>query len=260
MKFKVLPLKLFFIFFTVSLLFYVSQLSAKNDQMFSHCPCEQIKREKKCDNPDCIKICNLQDFLNQTTEEIHKQCLKEETHAKTWTHKRTPITQLESIIKQSKEKIKDLEKKSKKHLQENCHDCHLTSNVSVRFQPQQSKKSCPEEYLKTHSYNHSTKLNSGNNKRPCRQEQKTEMLNYFSKYIKNIVSDSGNNELSKKLWRECPGPCSFDIDYVIQIDEDQCSGKLNLNVTCTHKVKRSMFVPIYDVVIAYRGGLQCEER
>ena len=227
-------------------------------QSNSICDCERIKRELKCDNPDCIKICNLESFFNQINLQLNKQCLKSEEINKKFKKKKISAMHLESFSQKVIEHIKKLEADEKQTLEKNCPDCGLVSKISADIDPILPKKTCPQQYLKVHSYSQAKKL-SLKNERDCGETEKKKLIEAFTDYSEEIIR--GKTEASKKLWNECPDGCSFDISYVIQINEEDCSGNINLNIACTHRVKKSFWnIPIYNVSIDYEGVLKCAEK
>ena len=248
-----------FFLFSLHLAIFYLPLSFSEKPITPNCPCDEIRIEKKCDNPDCIKICNLQHLFNEIDEQIINQCLKDVAKNTTFVLKKAQITQLEGFLKESKDKIAKIETEQKKALKENCPQCYLLSKISSQFKPKQAEKNCDEKHLQTYLYSHREHLKLKENE-TCEKKKKNQIFKHLQHYVKNIIFDNNNNELSKKLYADCPNPCSFDISYTLQIDENNCSGDLDLKVTCTHRVKRSFFVPVYDMSITYKGDLQCQEK
>ena len=245
--------------FSLHLAIFYLPLSFSEKPIPPNCPCDKIRIEKKCDNPDCIKICNLQHLFNEIDEQIINQCLKDGAQNTIFVLKKAKITQFEAFLKESKNKIAEIETKHKKALRKNCPHCYLLSKISSRFKPKQAEKNCDEKYLQTYLYSHREHLKLKEDE-TCGKKKRNQIFKHLKRYVKNIIYNSNNNELSKKLYADCPNLCSFDISYTLQIDENNCSGDLDLKVACTHKVKTRFFVPVYDISITYKGGLQCQER
>ena len=252
------------------------------------CDCEAIKRAGKCNNPNCIKICGFQTSLNEISSNIVEKCIgtdnldfnfdkKESVSAfetasaepsqieviiekhigqgnLTFNFKKEELsaTSISALTKQTKEKIELIQSASKKQVAKNCPGCELNPEISARFKVNPPKKNCPQQYLKTHSYKSSKKIGLQNGL--CREDQ---IFSYSQKYMKDIIS--GDSEISKKLWKDCPDPCSFDVSYSVRIDEKLCQGDVDVRIDCTHRVEKSFFgVPEYDVSIKYTGRLKCE--
>lgn len=217
------------------------------------CPCAKIKAERKCGNPDCVEICGLQSLFKEISEQAEEQCLKEGLKDKTFVLNEAKITAFEDFLEESKEKIKEIEEKNQKNMDDSCPDCHLNTELELDFDPLQSEKNCDEEYIKTHKYSHSKKLES----ETCGQEQETKLHAYFQEYVESIIGGENNSEMAKKLWKDCPDPCSFDINYSLRTDKKNCSGDINLKVKCTHRVEKSWLIPVYNISITYKGVPKC---
>ena len=219
----------------------------------SICDCEKIIKTKRCDNPDCIKVCNLQDSLTDINFHLAEICLGKGNQAFNFKKADVKATQIEFLIKQAKERIEEIEEKSKELLKKNCPYCQLLSKISAHFKVEPQKKNCPDQYLKTHYYKNSKRMDL--QKGAC---NKAKIFSYFESYVRDLVS--GKNVVSRKLWTACPDPCSFDVSYSVKIDEEQCKGEFDARVDCTHGVDKSFFgIPIYDLEINYTGSLKCKE-
>ena len=116
----------------------------------TNCPCEKILEEKKCDNLDCIKICNLESVFDSAGQFIKTQCMKG-LEKKIFTLKEKQVTKFEGFIDDVKEEIKEIEKKNQKKLTKTCPNCHLSSKVTVQSTPKQKEENC-ETYMKTNKY------------------------------------------------------------------------------------------------------------
>lgn len=220
------------------------------------CPCDKIKKEKSCENPDCIKVCGLNDMFSKLGGKVREKCLKGGVLEKIFSNEKVKLTKLQRFIKGAKDEIKEMDRINKRVLKENCPSCDFLSEMKGVFSPIYKERNCSKQYLKTHEYTHKVQLKEAVH---CGDKQKSKIVKELQKYVQNIVSDSNNNELSKKLWSQCPESCSFATQYIIRVDESDCLGNLDLKVTCTHRVDRSAFVPIYNTSIIYKGEISCKE-
>lgn len=246
-------------YFFLSLLLAIGMISPLSLSE-THCPCDEIKQTQKCTgDPNCIKICILENSLTGLNEMAINQCLEDYSEEKTYSLKDTPASEFEDFLKEVKKKMAEREELQKKELNDNCPDCGLVSSIQAVFDPtKQPDKNCAEEYLRPHRYNKGTRIELQEGE-ACADTQKEKIYKYFQDYISNIISGEDESELSKKLWKDCPDPCSFAPVYTIKINPANCSGVLNLVVHCTHRVEREWFVPVYDMSITHKGEIQCQE-
>lgn len=300
-----LHLKFKIMFFWIVWLTFFSSFSTAEQPKNPFCPCEKIKQEKRCENPDCIKICNLQSLFAETHQKITDQCLKENPQNKSWTKKKVLATKLQSFLKEVKNKVQKIETASQATLEEICPHCYLFPELSAQFKPKPQEESChthiqspkykkwkklreedeefcdsldltdeqetlcqvddkfsaccDSQYLKTHELPLSKSINLKETE-TCSKKQQQNIHKYFQEYVSALVSGNDKIPASQKLWSKCPNPCSFSVNYTIQMDTDKCSGDLSLKVDCTHRVEKSFFIPVYDVSVKYKGGIQCQEK
>lgn len=220
----------------------------------STCPCEEIRRTKICENPDCIKICNLQNLFHEINRTMANKCLKDNKQYD-FNYESILLSGLEPLIKNIKIRIQEIEKENNKKLQDTCPNCHLNRVIKTDFPPHQKSKNCPEKYLKTYTY---TKSLRSKNPGKCGNTERTKLHDQFDQFTNNIVRSEDSSPEAQKLWKACPDPCSFYISSVTQMDTEKCAGKIKLNVHCTHEVKRNFLdIPFYDVKINYKGVPQC---
>ena len=252
----------------------------------SACNCEEIL----C-NPDCIQICSLKMSLKEIRAQLIKNCFGGDNsyHLK---KENISAKKIAKLIEKSKKEMVSLAKKSEKSLKEKCPDCDKLYKISAKFDFKPEKETCPQKYLKTHSYTETKKMQASGG--TC---NKDEILTYLESYATYLVTKQGLEKKDecissldptnmsckekkiiesgpfksmsledkklmkskmKKLWASCPSQCSFLTSYTSTIDSNNCSGKVDIKVDCTHKVKTSFFVPIYDVKFDYEPDLQCK--
>ncbi len=245
-------LKIMSLFF---LAFFSIQIGAEST--LEQCPCDQIKAEKKCSNPDCISICGLQDFFDQLQGKTIEQCLEGGVVEKSFSMDEADMWEDGGpFLEKSKKEIDKIEKLNKKQVKANCPNCHLLPEITIHAEPFQEEKDCPSKYIKTHEYKTTKKLPV---KTDCSMEHKNKMYEYFQNFVESVV-EKNESEHAKKLWRACPDPCSFDMNYVIQVNEGICQGNLTLKVLCTHSYDTTWVgVPYYNLFVGYKADLQCKE-
>ena len=217
------------------------------------CDCEKIKQTGECSNPNCITLCGFQTSLEEISSNLAKKCLGEDNLIFSFSKTNVSAKDIKNVSATAKQKIEMIEKSSKNNLIENCPQCDLDSEISAHYKVVSPEKNCPEPYLKDYHYKNVIKQDKKNG--ACEEDK---IFSQFGLYVKDLVS--GGSEVSKKLWKACPDPCSFDVSYVTKIDEVKCEGAVNVKIGCTHRVRKSFWgIPIYNVQIDYKGGLQCKE-
>ncbi|MDE0092780.1 MAG: hypothetical protein OXN83_05810, partial [Oligoflexia bacterium] len=249
------------------LFLFLGSFSALADSFL--CDCELIRRVGKCSNPDCISICDFQTSLDEISSSIVEQCLGKESLTLYFRKANASATEIPDFTETAEQKIEDKENKIKNKLLENCPHCELDSSVSAHFKVVSPKRNCPAQYLKDYHYQNEKKM--ALKKGIC---EKDKIFQYFGKYVEDLVSSGGSSgnqtssgatgvsgsapqskqedtdsviQASRDLWKACPDPCSFDVSYVVKIDEEKCEGELNVKVGCTHRVRKSFWgVPIYN--------------
>ena len=250
----------------------------------SVCDCEKIRKTGECSNPNCIQVCDFQLSLNEINQSLIKKCLgkkkwvfsfdkeyveqvRQQGHTQVKTKVLTvkPLNYLHfmkdisaadigSLTRLAEKEIEKIQKKGNQRVERNCSSCQLIPEISALFKVNPPEKSCPAEYLKTHNYESSKSFDLKNGL--CDEDK---IFKYFEEYVKNVVS--GDSEISKKLWSDCPDPCSFQVGYSVKLDEEKCAGEIDLKVDCTHTARKSFWgVPKYDVQIKYTGDLKCEAK
>ena len=200
--------------------------SALGEVKSVNCPCEKILEEKKCDNPDCIKICNLDFILNSTGQLIKKQCMEGMEEVKTFTLQEKKISKLEGFISDSKKEIKEIEEKNTEQLTKNCPGCHLTSNIIVQAIPKQKGENC-DTYIQTDKYKKWEKMIS-KNEDICIQSQQS----------------NSRNMQAKRLSKEEKEICELDKKY---------------SVCCDTKYLNKTHEYLHGMKIGLRKGEICEE-
>ena len=217
---------------------------------------------------DCIKICALTVPLTDIDSHLAEMCLGKNNNY-ILTEKNVVVTKALSLIEKSKGEITRLIQRNKELLKEKCPHCQKLYKISASFGFEPKKKTCPEQYLKTHYYKESTRKDM--KKGVC---DTGEVLNYLESYATFLVtknkkyipkgmglSDQKAMESnSRELWEACPAKCSFLTSYVTTIDPEECSGNVDVKVSCTHKVETEWFKPIYDIKIDYKPDLKCKEK
>lgn len=305
------------------------------------CDCEKIIKEGKCDNPDCIKICNLQSVLDSASQVLQEKCLKK---IKTRKNKKEKFkeeelfsaeavkgTSVKSLLDKKKETFKTIDQENKRIIKNSCHGCYLQSKVDAKIIPQTKKEKCdkhiqtekyelwrkhsmndstfcdtsedskglcelkdeyeyccPKQYLKIYKHslyiknpgselaNYFESQKSWNGKYPknmavknsstCVKENINLMNAYINNYVKALLAGKEADilkkdgiDFSKKIWTDCPTGCSFAINYVKNINSNQCSGDLNIVVGCTHRKKTKWTGnPLYNIAIEYKGDVKCQ--
>lgn len=283
------------------------------------CDCEKIIREQECDNPDCIKICNLQSVFRSTGKLLEGKCMEKLKKEDFKTEENFPLekvmgTDVRGFLNAKTKKIKETDQKNEGILKKSCPGCHLSSKVDAKIIPRQKEQRCDEyveteeykawrnkmledktfctpktrqegrqtvrvkmnkeqeklcglsdkyeyccakQYLKTHKYSHRIKVEFGENK-VCEKEQVKEINKNANKYVDSIIGEN-DNELSRKLWSECPNGCSFTVNRITKINKSGCYGDVDLKVICTHKRKTNWARnPVYNISVDYKGDIQCQ--
>ena len=143
--------------FTLSLLLSVNSwffLPSASGQLI--CDCEKIIKEKKCDNPNCITICNLQNVLNSFGEKVYAKCMekiqkKGFKKKKNFPPEKVYGSSIKRIIKDRKEEIIETNQKNGKILKQNCKGCNLSSKVNTEIRPEQAEQKC-NKYVQTNNF------------------------------------------------------------------------------------------------------------
>ena len=123
------------------------------------CDCEKIIKEKKCDNPDCIEICNIQDVLNSAGELMYAKCMEKIQEEGFQKKKQFPPKErsagaIFSYIQMQGKRIQKLNKENNRILkdsEESCPGCDFISKVSTDIKPDQAEEKC-KEYIETETF------------------------------------------------------------------------------------------------------------
>ena len=128
------------------------------------CDCEKIIKEKKCDNPDCIKICNLQSVFDSAGQLLQEKCLKKITTEKKEKFKEKELfsakgvkgtaaiaLDVEGFLKKKKKIIKTINQKNKNIVKKTCPGCYLHSKVTTKITPQRGEENC-DKYIQTEEF------------------------------------------------------------------------------------------------------------
>ena len=252
-----------------------------------NCNCEKIE----C-NPNCIKVCSLKMPLQEIKAQLINKCFGGD-NSYHFEKKNLNAKKIPALIEQLKKEIISLAEKSKKSMKEECPNCEKLYKISNKFDFKPKKETCPDQYLKTYNYKVLKKVEL--NKEKCNKE---EVMTYLGSYVGYLVTKRGLDKQDecvstadpkdtrceekkliesgtfkgmsledknlmksrmKDLWASCPSKCSFLTSYTTIIDPKKCEGEIDIKIDCTHKVKSSFFVPIYDLKISYEPDLKCKD-
>lgn len=276
-----------------------------NAKQSLNCPCEKILERGKCDNPDCITVCNLQHVFNEAGEFIAEKCLEKGTKEISFDIKGENVSELEDVI----DDIKDIVEDNDEILQKTCPGCLSKGETKAKLVPNPDEEGC-NKYIYTNEYkgwrntkqecdedqksgqicesneekddkyeaccakeymfNEEGKLkiysHTANTKeeleigQTCGEEEANEIMDRIGSYVEGIMGGN-SKKFSKKIYEKCPDGCSFYVMYLAPIDRTTCSGKLDLQVACTHKADRSGFpisLPVYDIEVDYKEEVKCQ--
>ncbi|MCY4321486.1 MAG: hypothetical protein OXC37_03655 [Bdellovibrionaceae bacterium] len=214
------------------------------------CDCEKLRTTGEC-NPNCVPICAFQLPLNKLNTSVIEKCLGESKWSYTIIKKEgVPGTEITSLKNSAEDRIEKYHEGGKESLKKNCPNCDLIPKILTSIIPVTPKKTCPEEYLKSYLFRESKKIDKEDG--VC---DKKKIFSYFESYVKSKLDKS--TEESKKLWEDCPSDCSFRPHYSLTIDEQNCEGQSNLKIDCTHKARRKLLTPYYNIKVSYTGDLKC---
>ena len=233
-------------FIKLFLFFFVFQYQSRA------CDCEQIKRQEYCYNPNCIQWCGLEDFFEDINKPIIKQCLPGIQTKEVFKQNPLSLRAVPGFLGDIKKEINEKESTEKKILKKNCPHCSLFPEFKFHFALESSKKICPEQYIKNHKYQKAIKFERKNSK--CNKDKAMVSL---QNYVKSVMGKDASPE-AQQLWADCPDPCSFDNNFSIRINEEDCVGAISLNVLCSHPHRGFLGVPIYNASVEYKRALQCK--
>lgn len=245
-----------FHFLAFFFLLFSSTYSEAEATKYTMCNCEEIEKTKKCEDPKCIPICEISTAIEAAGKVAAKKCMEKGIDGKSFSIKKTIITKLEDFLHKSEEEIKKAEEKHKKILKEHCPECALHPQTNVSFVPIIKKETCEKKHLKTHDHKVRAVLNLTHSKK-CTKQHITQINHDFQGYVEGILRKN-KKPFSKKIYKECPDGCSFDVTYIVTTNEEKCLGDLELKVACTHQTKKSWFVPVYDISLNYEGNVKCQ--
>ena len=143
--------------FALSLLLSLNNwLSLPSASGQSVCDCEKIIKEKKCDNPDCITICGLQDVLNSAGQKLYAKCMEKITKSGFKKKVKFPAEErsrgsVKGYLQTQGRKVQKINKKNNKILKRHCEDCDFISTVSTEIKPGQAEEKC-DKYIKTTNF------------------------------------------------------------------------------------------------------------
>lgn len=219
------------------------------------CDCEQIKKQKYCYVPSCIKQCDLESFFEGINSAFFKQCLPGRKKEEVFKKNKLSALWARSFIKNSKKKIERIEKEEKMLLERNCPYCSLFPELKAHFKVTSVKDVCPEKYLDK-KYNYKKSFQSKRKQSSCNKEG---LHRGLERYMENILEKNASVE-ARKLWTACPDPCSFDTFFSVRINESSCIGSIDFTVLCVNPNRIPLTdIPIYTATIKYKKGLQCKK-
>lgn len=151
----------------------------------SPCNCEKILKEGECNDPDCIKICNLEGVFDSAGKLIKNKCLK--GTRKSPAYKATDIraSEIEDHLEESNQKYNKIKKRNESILKKNCPGCNISSQMKALMKPVIEKDIC-NKYIKT---NHFKRWRKTTDKR--------------SSYCQNQTNSEGSSSRSSKARQLC---------------------------------------------------------
>ncbi len=142
-----MPLLRILCLFWLASYFLILSFSGKAEGQTPNCPCEQIREEGKCDNPDCIEICNLQDVFIDVRKRLKDKCLEDGTRKKTLSALDAGFGTIKGFIGD----LREIEEKNVEVINDNCPACHLFSEIDSKITPKPKDEKC-DEYVYTEHY------------------------------------------------------------------------------------------------------------
>ena len=210
------------------------------DPLPSLCDCTLDSSHRDCDK-NCEWLCNTGVALKDGTDSLNKKCMKNSKEV------RKPLFDDTVGLLSLKGTLKKIEKKASNKeaptVKPECPGCTVVERLDVNVNPAKFKKgSCPEEYIKTHTFHKKISLSQG-----CSELDYMESLyKKTSQYVQSILKEPSQSDLDKpleqmtpgeRLWHECPESCSFYITYDVTTVREFCENFLNVRVHCNHQKK-----------------------
>ena len=231
----------------------------KPEPLPSLCDCTLDSSHEECDR-NCEWLCNTGVALKEGTDSLNSRCMK------TAKRVREPLFDDTVGLLSLKGTLKDIERKAAQKeapaVKPGCPNCTMVERLDVNVNPEKFKKgSCPEQYLKTHSFQRKVSLPSG-----C--SDSNYMANLYkrtSQYVQSILAEPSKAALNKplkdmtpgeRLWHECPEQCSFYITYDVTTVREFCDHFLNVRVHCGHQKKG--FLGKYSVKVNQVTDMMCK--
>ncbi|MCY4512866.1 MAG: hypothetical protein OXB86_04180, partial [Bdellovibrionales bacterium] len=97
----------------------------------SPCNCEKILKEGECNDPDCIKICNLEGVFDSAGKLIKNKCFAGTKRNPEYKATNVRVSKIEGILEESNEKYKKIKEKNEKKIQANCPGCTLSTKMKA---------------------------------------------------------------------------------------------------------------------------------
>ena len=224
----------------------------------SLCDCTLDSSHEDCDR-NCEWLCNTGAALKEGTDSLNKKCMK--------TAQRVRKSLFDDTVGllSLKGTLKDIERKAaekKPPAVPGCPNCTMVERLDVNVNPAKFKEgSCPEQYLKTHSFQRKVSLPSG-----CSDPNYMGSLyKRTSQYVQSLLAEPSKSALKKplkdmtpgeRLWHECPEECSFYITYDVTTVRGFCDHFLNIRVHCGHQKKG--FLGKYSVQVNQVTDMMCK--
>ena len=230
----------------------------KPEPLPSLCDCTLDSSHEECDR-NCEWLCNTGVALKEGTDNLNSRCMK------TAPRMREPLFDDTVGLLSLKGTLKEIERKAAQKKAPDvpgCPNCTMVERLDVNVNPAKFKKgSCPEQYLKTHSFQRKVSLPSG-----CSDSNyMASLYKRTSQYVQSILAEPSKAALNKplkdmtpgeKLWHECPEQCSFYITYDVTTIREFCDHFLNVRVHCGHQ-KRG-FLGKYSVKVNQVTDMMCK--
>ena len=223
----------------------------------SHCDC---KNTENC-SPDCFFFCNINQIYAHKDEQC-EQVILSETIIEKEKHR---LSEIKPVFRRANKRSAQLANE-KLPKPAGCEHCSEVSRVVNQTQPVlYEKDTCKQKYIKTHPFKKSYIVKTDT----CDASHKNALRKKLQKWSQDIIANEGEDEeteqLSEKLYDDCPDGCSFYTSSVLSIDEKTCRGTIFLDVNCNHEksttgVFGGYVAGIYVVNIVYQKQLQCVEK
>ena len=137
---------MYFLFSLVLLLFPVSTSFGSNP-----CNCEKILKEGECNDPDCIKICNLENVFDSAGKLIKNKCLKGTKTIPEYKVTDIRANEIEDHLEESNEEYKEIKEENEKKIQKNCPGCNISAKMKALMTPVIKKEGC-DKYINTDNF------------------------------------------------------------------------------------------------------------